>query len=118
MAWQSLKAIAGYAVAVLIVICFLKSSDPAGFIGASLAAAIGMFFLLIYPRDILVEDGVVSFVNENGISRSNVEISDIIATEVISDRYNTLTFTTRFGHTYKIHPKDAAALNNLLKSIV
>ena len=114
IAIQTLKALVGYVVAVLIVLCFFNLNDPDGFVGASLLACVTIYFLFILPRKIIVENGVISFTEKNGTVRTKINIADIGYVETSHKPYNTVTIQTRAGEKYKLHPKDAEALRNIL----
>lgn len=111
---QTLKAIVGYAIAVLIVLYFFNLDDPEGFVGTSLLAGVTIYLLFILPRKIIFENGVISFTEKNGMARINIRIADIGYVETSYRRYNAVTIQTRSGEKYKLHPKDAEALRNIL----
>ena len=114
IALQTLEAIVGYVIAVLFVLYFFNLDDPEGFVGASLLAGVTIYFLFILPRKIIVENGVMSFTEKNGMVRTTIKIADISHVEISNKRYNTVTIQTRAGEKYKLHPKDSEALRNIL----
>lgn len=115
IAIQSLKAIVGYTLGVFIVLYFLDSKDPYGFVGASLAVCV-LFFILYFPRRIYLEDGIISFVEANRRERRNVELTDIVRIERSHKIYNKMTLVTRSGRMYTLHPKDTLVLEEAIKS--
>lgn len=111
---QLLKAIVGYVVGVALVLLVLKNRDPYGFIGASFAAGLVIYFAFYYPRPIIVEDGLVNFVKENSRDKISLHISDISRVSSNKKFYNTLTIVTHSGLEYTLHPQDLYGLANLL----
>lgn len=111
---QLLKAIVGYAVGVALVLLILKNNDPYGFIGASFAAGIVIYFAFYYPRSIVVEDGLLIFVKDNSRDKISLHISDVSGVSTNKKFYNTLTIATYSGDEYTLHPKDLDGLVNLL----
>lgn len=108
-----LKALAAYGVGLLIV--FLiggRRQDPEGFIMASLAAAIFVFFFRLLPKPILVEDGTVSFFKKNTRERINIPMSQIVSVETQSGYYHTLTIKTIAGDAYELHPANPEELKD------
>lgn len=115
IAIQSLKAIVGYMLGVSIVLYFLDSKDPYGFVGVSLAVCI-LFFILYFPKKIYVGDGIISFVQANRWERTTVELDDIVKTEASRKIYNTVKLVTKSGWEYTLHPEDAQTLETLIRS--
>lgn len=115
IAIQSLKAIVGYMLGVSIVLYFLDSKDPYGFVGVSLAVCI-LFFILYFPKKIYVGDGIISFVQANRWERTTVELDDIVKTEASRKIYNTAKLVTKSGWEYTLHPEDAQTLETLIRS--
>lgn len=115
IALQSLKAIVGYMLGVSIVLYFLDSKDPYGFVGVSLAVCI-LFFILYFPRKIYVGDGIISFVQANRWEITTVELDDIVKTEASRKIYNTVKLVTKSGWEYTLHPEDAQTLEMLIRS--
>lgn len=102
----SLKSAAAYLAGLLIVLFFMRSSDPWGFAGSSLAAFLTVFFVFFYPKSIYVGDESISFVKENDCFRRRLEFASIMNVEVTTKPYNTVTITTLGGTTYRLHPYD------------
>lgn len=116
IAIQSLLAIVGYMLGVFIVLKYLDLRTPLEFVGSSLVAGITIFFVLFYPRNILIKDGSISFVKRNSFERTEVNLATISEVERSYKFYNTLTIITRAGKIYKLYPEDAQGLENVINS--
>lgn len=113
---QSLLAIIGYILGVFIVLNTLDLRTPLEFVGSSLVAGIVLFFVFIYPKNILIKDGSISFVKRNCFERTKVNLADIIQVERSYRFYNTLTIITKEGIKYKLYPEDAQELEKVINS--
>lgn len=116
IAIQSLLAIVGYILGVFIVLNNLDLRTPLEFIGTSLVAGITLFFVFLYPKNILIKDGGISFVKRNCIERTKVNLSDITQVKRSYKFYNTLTIITKEGRNYNLYPEDAKELENVINS--
>lgn len=116
IAIQSLLAIVGYILGVFIVLKYLDLRTPLEFVGTSLVAGITIFFVLFYPRNILIKDGSISFVKRNSFERTEVNLANISQVERSYKFYNTLTIFTKEGRMYKLYPEDAQGLENVINS--
>lgn len=116
IAIQSLLAIIGYILGVFIVLNTLDLRTPLEFVGSSLVAGIVLFFVFIYPKNILIKDGSISFVKRNCFERTKVNLADIIQVERSYRFYNTLTIITKEGIKYKLYPEDAQELEKVINS--
>lgn len=110
---QTLKSIVAYFVALFIVLFFLHTNDPEGFIGITLIAGIGIY-IYQFPKKIYVEDGSISFVSQYSNERIKVGLYDIIRIENVSKSYNSLKILTRFDNEYTLHPADIQELEDVL----
>lgn len=116
IASQTFKAIAGYLIGLLIVLWFLDIKEPLDFIVISLVAGILVYFMSVFPRKIIVIDGIMSFVEKYGWERCRVKLTDITDMETEHKLYNTVILMTRSGKKYILHPKDAMALKDAVFS--
>jgi len=114
IAIQTLKAIAGFIIGLLLVLVFLDIREPIDFAITSFAACIVVYFVNIFPRNIIVMGGIISFVEKYGLKRCNVKLSDIINVETSYKFYNTVMLTTRSGKKYRLHPKDTQTLKDTI----
>lgn len=115
VAIQSLKAIVGYLIGLFIVLVFLNIKDPWGFFASSFAAFVLLYFLIIYPKAIVVKDGYISFVKEYDYTRRKIKLRDIINIEKSFKSYNTVTLTTKSNLKYKLHPQNTQELVMMLE---
>lgn len=113
---QSLNAIVCYILGVLIVMYFLHPEDLYDFVGASLFAAIIVFFIYFFPRSIYVKDGIISFGGKNCFKRNHVNLTEITQIKYSCKFYNTVLLVTKSGEEYKLHPKDAVAFEDVVRS--
>lgn len=107
---QALKYIAAYIIAALFILYLLNLQDPEGFIISSLLAAITVYFICFFPRSIVMYNGIISFSGKTSYDRIYLDLADIRKIEVDSKLYNTVTFFTKSGTEYTLHPTDPAAL--------
>lgn len=107
---QALKYIAGYVIAVLFILCFLNLQDPEGFILSSLMAAVTIYFVCFFPRSIVIDNGIISFSGKTSYDRIYLDLADIRKIEVDSKPYNRVTFFTKSGTEYTLHPAAPASL--------
>lgn len=114
VAVQILKVIVYYLIGVVIVLYFLKPKDQFGFLISSLFACTAIYLVLNFPRKICVSNGMISFSRVNSYDKTEVPISDIIEVEVDFNLYNTLTFHTKSGSIYRIHPHEIHTLQKIL----
>lgn len=115
VAIQTLKVIVAYLAALFIVLYFLHTNDPEGFIGITLIAGIGIY-IYQFPKKIYVEDGAISFVSQYSNERIKVGLNDIISIENVSKSYNSLKLLTKCGNDYTLHPADIQKLESVLSS--
>lgn len=113
VAIQTLKGVVAYLVALFIVLFFLHTNDPEGFIGITLIVGIGIY-IYQFPKKIYVEDGAISFVSQYSNERIKVGLNDIISIENVSKSYNSLKILTRFDNEYTLHPADIHELEDVL----
>lgn len=116
IAIQSLLAIVGYILGVFIVLNNLDLRTPLEFVGTSLFAGITLFFVFLYPKNILIKDGSISFVKRNCFERTKVNLADITQVKCSYKFYNTLIIITKEGRTYRLYPEDAQGLENVINS--
>lgn len=116
---QSLQAFIGYVIGVIIVLQFFTNIDFVEFLIGSLLGCTIAYFLLVYPRDILVDDEHISFICKKGISRKRIRLKDIAKIEVCKQMlYNSICIITADEKKYKIYPQDVVLLyNNIAKEI-
>jgi hypothetical protein len=114
IAIQILKVIVYYLIGVFIVLYFFKPKDQFGFVISSLFACTAIYLVLNFPRKISVSNEMISFSRVNCYDKTEVPISDIIEVEVDFNLYNTLTFHTKSGSIYRIHPHEIHSLQKIL----
>jgi hypothetical protein len=114
IAIQILKVIVYYLIGVFIVLYFFKPKDQFGFVISSLFACTAIYLGLNFPRKISVSNEMISFSRVNCYDKTEVPISDIIEVEVDFNLYNTLTFHTKSGSRYRIHPREIHSLQKIL----
>lgn len=114
IAIQTLKFIVLYLIGAFIVLCFLRPKYPYDFLIGSSLACTTVFLGVNFPRKICVQDGVITFNRINSCEKCEVKVSDIVKVEVDLNLYNTLTFRTKFGNLYRIHPKEIQTLETKL----
>lgn len=113
VAIQTLKWIIAYLVTLFIVLYFLHTTDPEGFIGITLIVGIGIY-IYQFPKKIYVDEGTISFVSQYSNERIKVELYDIMRMENVSKSYNSLKILTKFGNEYTLHPADIQELEDVL----
>lgn len=69
---QSLKAIVGYAIGVSFILFFLDLEQPYEVIAICMFVGI-LLFLYLFPKNISVNDGTISFRKDN--SRKNIDLN-------------------------------------------
>lgn len=116
IAIQSLKAIVGYILGVFIVFNLLDLKTPKDFVGTSLFAGIILYFVFVFPKSILIKDGIISFVVKNCVQRTKINLLDITKVECSCKYYNSMVIKTKFGDNYKLHPKNAQRLEEIISS--
>lgn len=114
IAIQVLKAMAGYLLGLIIVLCFRHFKDIWDIIIPSFCAGFLIFWIFMIPRKIIINDRNISFTKANSYERISIALSSISKIETDSKLYNTLTMTTTSGETYKLHPKDLQSLKKAL----
>lgn len=114
IAIQILKVIVYYLIGVFIVLYFFKPKDQFGFVISSLFACTTIYLVLNFPRKISVSNEMISFSRVNSFDKTEVPISDVIEVEVDFNLYNTLTFLTKSGSRYRIHPREIHSLQKIL----
>ena len=103
---QTLKATAGYLLGLYLVWRFCSLNDYWGFVISSFMAFIVLLFLLVFPRNISVNENSVSFVKEKGILRTVINIKDITSImDESNSLFNTISIITKRG-IFKLHPAD------------
>ncbi len=112
---QSLKAIAGYVLGVSFILFFLDLEQPYEVIAICMFVGI-LLFLYLFPKDISVNDGTISF--RKDFSRENIDLNLAYIAEVKLEckYYNTIILTTKSGKKYKLHPEDAQTLEKAIQS--
>lgn len=112
---QSLKAIAGYVLGVSFILFFLDLEQPYEVIAICMFVGI-LLFLYLFPKDISVNDGTISF--RKDFSRENIDLNLAYIAEVKLQckYYNTIILTTKSGKKYKLHPEDAQTLEKAIQS--
>ncbi len=101
---------------VFIVFNLLDLKTPKDFVGTSLFAGIILYFVFVYPKSILIQDGIISFVVKNCVQRTKINLLDITKVECSCKYYNSMVIKTKFGDNYKLHPKNAKKLEEIIYS--
>lgn len=112
---QSLKAIAGYVLDVSFILFFLDLEQPYEVIAICMFVGI-LLFLYLFPKDISVNDGTISFRKDYSRENIDLNLADIAEVKLECKYYNTLILTTKSGKKYKLHPEDAQILEKAIQS--
>lgn len=112
---QSLKAIVGYAIGVSFILFFLDLEQPYEVIAICMFVGI-LLFLYLFPKNISVNDGTISFRKDNSRKNIDLNLADIAEVESECKYYNTIILTTKSGKKYKLHPEDAQTLEKAIQS--
>lgn len=112
---QSLKAIAGYVLGVSFILFFLDLEQPYEVIAICMFVGI-LLFLYLFPKDISVNDGTISFRKDYSRENIDLNLADIAEVKLECKYYNTLILTTKSGKKYKLHPEDAQIFEKAIQS--
>lgn len=102
---------------VWILALYLNINDSLGFCISSLLAGITVYVGVFTPRSIFISNGMISFKSAYSQSRLELRMSDITKVETTIEIYNTVKLVTKSGDSYKLHPKDAKALEEVLNKV-